>query len=603
MKSSHALCAAWLLLLLVLVPVTLQAGEPSPVPKAPDYQLLVNPSMEVFDEPYGSFDGVDCQVATGWESFWYDSPEPYWMDVYVFAHSHLGSGHVEVIDGDTCQLLLSTQPYTAGIQQQVGGLTPGLGYGFHAAMLTIYQTSAQPPVDGKMIKQVGIDPTGGTDPAAPTVVWSTPDDHDQGPWDITRHTAAYAQSSTVTVFIRVISPDGAGEWPYLNLSFLDSAILAQTGTVSASSPALSNETSFAVRWDNAQSLGGGTIVRYDVEWLDEAEGVWNEWYTWTKERQAIFTGQRGHAYRFRARVWQRYPNGAHLFSPYSQDGDTRTLVTGSRLAGRVLTNEGRPLIGATVAISGTAYAVTSAADGLYSADIQAFADPQIVTVSHPLWLAPAAVYSLTVAPTETVSLTWTMRPVDDVVVNGEFEAGLEGWSATSGQLPVPAVVTEPVHTGLGAAVLGGAPLPRDPLSPTVALSQTVAVTGAWEPVLSFWYRPVSTDTGDLFNVLMTVVTQTISATQSADGRLPVTVTVPVTTTRIYTPTLALGDWQHLWYHAGLPDAALTGTVTVRFQMRQDGDGEATTVYLDEVSLGSTPGGPQRVYLPLLLRGF
>ena len=77
-----------------------------------------------------------------------------------------------------------------------------------------------------------MDPTGGTDPQASTVVWSEPDDHDEGPWDIDQRTAVYAQGQAMTVFVRVISPHEAGDLPYLNYSFLDSAILAQTPQVS-----------------------------------------------------------------------------------------------------------------------------------------------------------------------------------------------------------------------------------------------------------------------------------------------------------------------------------------------------------------------------------
>jgi hypothetical protein len=252
------------------------------------------------------------------------------MDTRVFANSHLGVGWVERIEGETSQLIVSTQPYSAGIWQQVAGLTPGIGYGFHAAMLTIYQTSAPPAVDGTMIKQVGIDPTGGTDPQAPTVVWSDPDDHDEGPWDINQRTAVYAQGPAMTVFVRVISPHGSGGLPFLNYSFLDSAILAQTPVVTASSPGLSPHPFFSVSWKDAQPAPGSDELRwYDVQWLDEAEGVWRDWLTRTKDLRAAFAGDWGHTYRFRARVWQRYPNGAHLYGPYRPQGDTSTTVVGA----------------------------------------------------------------------------------------------------------------------------------------------------------------------------------------------------------------------------------------------------------------------------------
>ncbi|MGD8794388.1 MAG: hypothetical protein PVF47_17695, partial [Anaerolineae bacterium] len=217
-------------------------------------------------------------MASAWQRVWEGDAEPCWMDTRVFAASHLGGGWVERIEGETSQLIVSTEPYTAGIRQQVGGLTPGLGYGFHAAMLTIFQTSAQDPVHGTMIKEVGIDPTGGTDPQSQAIVWSLPDGHDQGPWDVERVTAAYAQAPTVTVYIRVTSPYPSGGLPLMNLSFLDSAILARTGSVSAVSPPLSQATDFLVRWDNAVPSPGGTIRWYDVQWLDEAEGIWHDWF-------------------------------------------------------------------------------------------------------------------------------------------------------------------------------------------------------------------------------------------------------------------------------------------------------------------------------------
>ncbi len=608
MKLSRIWLPIGLLLVLVAValsPISLQASEPVSIPAAPDYQLLTNPGVEVYDPPYGQYEGVDLQVATGWERFWYGGSRPYWMDTRVFAHSHLGDGWVDRIQGKTSQLVFSAEPYAAGIRQQVGGLTPGVGYGFHAAMLTIYQTSAQPPVDGKMIKQVGIDPTGGTDPEALTVVWSESDDHDQGPWSIDLRTAVYATSPTMTVFIHVISPHSAGPPPFLNLSFLDSAILARTPEVMATSPAVTVVPTFTVNWDNAVPAPGGDLRGCDVQWMDEAEGIWHDWFTQTDEVESIFVGEQGHAYRFRARAWQLYANGAHLYGPYRPDGDSRTYFQGPRLTGWVLNNEGDPVGRATVAISGTTYATTSGSGGWYELDVQAWPDPHTATVSDPIWLAPAPVHGLTFGPTETVTLTWTLRPPDDAVLNGGFEAGLDGWSLAAAQGVTPTVVTEPVHTGVGSLSLGGAA----PVSFTIGVSQAVILADAWEPALSFWYRPLTTDTDDLFNVVLTVVTQTISATlpvTPAAGLVPstgpITTTLPVTTVHVFTPPLDLEGWQHLWYYPGLPHAALTGTVTVQFQLWEDGDEAATTVYLDEVSLGSTSGGPYGIYLPLVLKG-
>ncbi len=550
-----------------------------------DYQLLTNPGVETYDPPYGQFDGIDCQVASGWQRFWYGGPEPCWMDTRVFASSHLGGGWVERIEGDTSQLLLATEPYSAGIYQQVTGLTPGVGYGFHAAMLTIFQTSAQEPVHGTMIKDVGMDPTGGTDPQAPTVVWSEADPHDQGPWSIDIRTAAYAQSPTMTVFIRVRSLYPSGGLPFLNLSFLDSAILAETAVVTASAPAFSESPTFTVRWDDVRPSPQGTVRWFDVQWLDEGEGVWHDWFTRTADREATFSGQRGHTYRFRARAWQRYPNNAHLYGPYRPQGDARTYVRGPRLVGQVLTAEGVPLAGAAVAISGTAYVAESGPGGRYLLDLEPLTGSQTITVSHPFWLSPPPVQGVTFGLTETVALTWTLRPPGDAVVNGGFEGDLAGWTLQGEMGERPAVVTAPVHSGLGAVRLGsGAATSR-----TLGLSQTVRLTHAWEPALSFWYLPTAAAPGDQLRVTVALVSPTVQATPT------------VMLTRIYTPSLGVGEWTHLWYSPGFQDRWLTGTLTLGFWLLRQGSVTTTTVYLDEVSVGATPGGPYKVYLPLVLR--
>jgi len=576
---------ALVLLSSILVPAPRPDG-PRVASTADAYQLLSNPGLETYDAPYDQFQGINCQVASGWQRFWVGEDRPYWMDTRVFAASDLGTGWVEKIEGATSQMILSTEPYDAGIWQQVGGLVPGTGYGFHAAMLTIYKSSAQDPVPGTMLKQVGIDPTGGTDPLSPDVVWSEPDPQDQGPWDVDSITAAYARSSTVTVFVRVDSLYPSGGLPHLNLSFMDSAILAQTATVSAVAPALTDVATFVVRWDNAVPSPEATIRWYDVQWLDEAEGTWHDWLVWTDDTSATFAGTMGHTYRFRARVWQRYPNGAHLFSPYSAEGDARTCVGFTQTVwGRVLGHDGRPLAGATVAISDTGYAATSQAGGAYTLSYPSTAQPASLTASAEGWTSPPPLFDVNLAPQESLAMTWTLSLPGDAIVNGDFEAGLEDWSAGSGVGTVGA----PVHTGRGAALMAGS------LS-GASLSQTAVVSGAWEPALAFWYRPETAGAGDALRV-----TVTVSGSDPADQ--PLTSGLPLTSTQVLMPSLAAAGWQFFSWQPGPPDAFLTGTVTVEFRLLDDGQDPAVAVYLDEVRLAPTPGGPLRAYLPLLSRGF
>jgi hypothetical protein len=555
----------------------LSALSDASAPTSPEaYQLLQNPGMEQAFVPYGfSFQGVACEVATGWTRFGDTDPRPCWMDARDFAHDVAGTNWVEKIEGETSQVIISTEPYTAGIYQRVTtGVTPGLPYGFHAAMMTIFQSSAGPAQPGHMIKQVGMDPTGGTNPNAPTVVWSEPEDQDYG-WDIQRRTAVVATSSSMTVFIRVISDDPAGAWPYLNQSYLDSAILARTATVSAVSPEISQTQTFTVRWDNAVASPDATIRWYDVQWMDEANGQWVDWLTWTEQTQATFTGQRGHTYRFRARAWQRYPNGAHLYSPYEPADGSPTTVGAPQLVGKVRGNGPYAFAGVTVSIEGTPYSTLSRGDGSYQMWVEPMADPHDIAISNPPWLPPEPVHGVTFGPMETVALDWTLRPPDDAVENGEFEQPLTaGWDLVG----EPSGVGDPVHTGDGAALLGGQQAADGRAAGyTNGLEQTVSLSHSWNPNLSFWYLPDSADGDDVFSVTLTVAGESVT----------------------FSPSLDAEGWQHQWYSLGVGEDYFTGAVTIQFEVSNDGDESTTTVYLDEVSLGRTPGGPFKMYFPII----
>jgi hypothetical protein len=266
------------------------------------------------------------------------------------------------------------------------------------------------------------------------------------------------------------------------------------------------------------------------------------------------------------------------------------------LTGHVLTGNGQPVIGATVAISGTAYAATSNAAGWYSLDLESWSEPRTVVVSHPWWASPAPVHGLTLSPTETAVLTWTLRPPDDATINGGFEDGLAGWMPATGPGFGLGVVADPVHTGRGALALGtvgaDAALSESLQEVTTSVTQSATLAGVWEPVLSFWYYSPLEGSGSVFNVRLTTVTPA-----SGDGP-------PVAATRVFTPALAPGEWQHQWYHVGPADAALTGTVTIEFGARYatPGDAPAAAVVVDEVSLGAAPGGRYWLGLPLVLKG-
>jgi hypothetical protein len=328
--------------------------------------------------------------------------------------------------------------------------------------------------------------------------------------------------------------------------------------------------------------------------------VWHDWLERTSSIEAPFTGLRGHTYRFRARAWQRYPNGAHLYGPYRPEGDTSTTVAGPKLAGRVLSHAGEPIAGATVAITGTNRSTTTDRWGQYTLNTSPGPEPQTVTVRHPDWASPSPRHDLTFTLGETQLFTWTLRPLDDAVVNGEFEAGLEGWTVEAAGGFGPTVATDSVHTGrLALALTDTGPGTAESLTASslaAGVAQTVTLTNTWEPAISFWYRHSDVEASGQLDGEALGNLDLILTTVARPGDDPA-----VTTTRVFTPDLNAGGWRHAWGYVGPANQAFTGTVALSLRLLSKTNPATGTVFVDEISLGATPGGPYRLYLPLARR--
>jgi hypothetical protein len=100
----------------------------------------------------------------------------------------------------------NTQPWHAGLYQQVNNVVPGHAYFARAGWFVSQNIT--------IIGRIGIDPKGGTNPASPDIVWGEgrPLDH-QTRINIR---GVYAQTTTVTVFIEATSntprPGGDRVW-------------------------------------------------------------------------------------------------------------------------------------------------------------------------------------------------------------------------------------------------------------------------------------------------------------------------------------------------------------------------------------------------------
>ncbi|PWH15722.1 MAG: hypothetical protein DDG58_10605, partial [Ardenticatenia bacterium] len=94
--------------------------------------------------------------------------------------------------------------FIGGIYQQIPNVVPGMSYWANVVWM-VYHPAGK--LDGTVGRRIGIDPTGGTDPTSPAIVWSPEIWHkfDSCPYKICRElqVQATAQNTTITVFIRV----------------------------------------------------------------------------------------------------------------------------------------------------------------------------------------------------------------------------------------------------------------------------------------------------------------------------------------------------------------------------------------------------------------
>jgi hypothetical protein len=146
------------------------------------------------------------QIPNGWNEFViYGNP-----DFYQDDHSYWGGPNLTIASfGGT---------FKAGIYTQVA-VTPGAGYRASIAW-------GAPNAPDTFGRQLGIDPTGGTDPNSPNIIWG-PMHWGEGrilnypPPDVNIDVRARALSETVTVFVMVDHPTSTGD----NIILLDAIAL------------------------------------------------------------------------------------------------------------------------------------------------------------------------------------------------------------------------------------------------------------------------------------------------------------------------------------------------------------------------------------------
>jgi LysM repeat protein len=208
-------------------------------------ELLTNPG---FDDPFVS-QGGDVFVANGWQA-WYVVPDgttypiacpgedpdckPYRVPYYNDTQPQDPRIPPRAITGNSQQWGAQYAIFIAGVYQQVSGLQPGTRLRFSAHTQGFncddnrgcfgpageYGKSYEP---GDMRMRVGIDPTGGTNPFSPGIVWSGY----TNPLDafVLQSVEAVAAGDKVTVFV-----SAAPTFPELHTEvYVDDASLVAVG--------------------------------------------------------------------------------------------------------------------------------------------------------------------------------------------------------------------------------------------------------------------------------------------------------------------------------------------------------------------------------------
>ncbi|MCL4300075.1 MAG: hypothetical protein KJ077_30355 [Anaerolineae bacterium] len=533
--------------------------------------ILANSGLNdpYLDIPGRTWNGQAEKIASGWQPFYiaagtYDSSNNakklHWMSSVQFALSFGGIDYH--IEGNRAQNMWSSYQFDAGIYQQISGVTPGQGYGFDIPIVTYWRGPGYPDSDGKMVKQVGIDPTGGTDPTSSNIIWSNTNANDKA-W-VYMDVAATAQASTITVFARVQAGDNQSvNHTDLDMVYFDAAHVAPAPATTLA--AAINGTAVTLNWSGSGVAPAWSLKGYEVQYRDQASSNWITIQSKNSTNTSGgFTGQLGRTYLVRARTWQQINESYQSGIDMPGDWRERTVTLGTLVSGRVTTNRDDGVSGVTLSEVSSGVSTTTGGDGGFSLGLSGAGNYTFTVAAVGGWSAPPVPVS--VQSNDTAILSFTLRPPDNVVGNGDFENDLAGWQVSG---TPPATVVNGRRSGSASLRL----------TDTTSISQSGLISNSYQPVLSFWYKIEGGDGNDTFTAHLF----------GSDG---------VTPANSFS-TAANGDWQQAWLPLNLAEV-YTGPASVQFSLTQGGGSQAA-VYLDEVSLGGSWGGPNEVYLPIIVK--
>ncbi len=307
---------------------------------------LINSGFECNDG-YSPWPGITGLAPDGWTPLLLDGTPELNSTRIKFAGSCGGSGFIERIEGEDSMVFLSEdietpplpgKPFDALVYQQTT-VTPGVAYSLSSWMVSLCGGSAMPndcPPGVYIAKMLGIDPSGGTDPLAPGVIWvEDRRNFTESRWANLR-LAATAESSTITLFARIHSPF---RWHGAH-AFVDAFSLLQAPTAQfIDLPPFVQGAQVTVQWQGSlgpdiPAIPGGTHqLRFDVQQRPAGEAAWDDWQVDVPAGQADFEvdgcqGSQTFEFRLRARAEQpEGSNGAWPNHRYPGDWSQPVSVT------------------------------------------------------------------------------------------------------------------------------------------------------------------------------------------------------------------------------------------------------------------------------------
>ena len=310
-------------------------------------------------------------------------------------------------------------------------------------------------------------------------------------------------------------------------------------------------------------LGGGTVDSPPLHALDTGVDGPNSVYVYSSSSSFPNLGDTAENYWvdvvFQPASAPSTPTGVTAAAGYSSASVSWTASTTGPPQSYIVT----PYIGTTAqtptTVTGTPVPTSTVVTGLTNGQTYTFT----VAASNPAGTSAPSAPSNAVTPSATASL----------VSNGTFESGLSGW--TTGGVVTPTVSTTQSHSPTHSAFLGSSG--NEPSGDSF-IQQTVGIP-AGTSTLSFWYYPTSTDT--ICSGAACVYDWEEAQIRSTTGTTLASV-------------MKLDSNAQAWTQVTFNTSAYAGqTVVLWFNVHQDGGGDPTSIYLDDVSLtvvGPPPPG-------------